>query len=151
MKKIVFLLGVLLSLGRFCACSSDDEFGDLMDKKLSLFEDSLQSVSEWDYTDRICVLNYDRIVNAYTITYKDSDGHPKEIFFPINLPEEYKEPLDKGDVVICVTFSGKVVEMNNKDIKANHVTLLEGCKYYYVYLTKINDCGMIISCKGLTD
>ena len=91
MKKIVLLLGVLLSLGMFCACSSDDEFSDLMDKKLSLFEDSLQSVSEWDYTDRICVLNYDRIVNAYTI------------------------------------------------------------KYYYVYLTKINDCGMIISCKGLTD
>jgi hypothetical protein len=25
MKKIVFLLGVLLSLGMFCACSSDDE------------------------------------------------------------------------------------------------------------------------------
>ena len=108
MKKLVFLLGVLLSLGMFCACSSDDEFGDLMDKKLSLFEDSLQSVPENNYTDRICVLNYDRIVNAYTITYKDSDGHPlKRSFSLSNLPEEYKEPLDKGDVGICVTFFWK--------------------------------------------
>ncbi len=57
MKKLLFLLGVLLSLGMFCACSSDDEFSDLMDKKLSLFEDSLQSVSEWDYTDSICINN----------------------------------------------------------------------------------------------
>ncbi len=28
MKKIVSLLGVLLSLGMFCACSSDDEFNN---------------------------------------------------------------------------------------------------------------------------
>ena len=28
MKKIFFILGVLLSLGMFCACSSDDEVID---------------------------------------------------------------------------------------------------------------------------
>ena len=35
MKKLVFLLGVLLSLGMFCACSSDDEINDLLEDKSS--------------------------------------------------------------------------------------------------------------------
>ena len=27
MKRVLFVIGVLLSLGMFCACSSDDEMG----------------------------------------------------------------------------------------------------------------------------
>ena len=52
MKKNLFFVmtAMLLTLGLFSACSSDDEMSALMDSKLSLFEDSLQSVSEYDYT-----------------------------------------------------------------------------------------------------
>ena len=137
---------MLLALGLSSACSSDGEMSALIGEKLSLFEDSTQIIPENDYTGS---LFYDSRYGWYIQYSQPIDRVDK--YFPVNLPDEYKEPLERGDVVICVTFSGRVVEMNNKDIKANHVTLLEGCKYYYVYLTKINDCGMIISCKGLTD
>lgn len=34
MKRIVLLMGLLLSLGMFCACSSDDEIDDVFGKQL---------------------------------------------------------------------------------------------------------------------
>ena len=70
MKKLVFLLGVLLSLGMFCACSSDDEDvipqseeikeseADSMSGKIrincSLLNDSGEEVSSFNYGDDIC-------------------------------------------------------------------------------------------------
>ena len=48
-KNLLFMMtAMLLTFGMFSACSSDDEMSALMDSKLSLFEDSLQSVPEND-------------------------------------------------------------------------------------------------------
>lgn len=70
MRKIVFLFGVLLSLGMFCACSSDEENvipqsaetkeseADNTSSKIqidcSLLNDSGEEVSSFNYGDDIC-------------------------------------------------------------------------------------------------
>ena len=137
MKKLVFLFGVLLSLGMFCACGSDDEDGFGSDgtiilPKDSLFEDSLKSVPDLDYSGYLYYVesrNTWLIIYSYPGSYDSSD-----IYWPINLPDELK--IKKGERVY-LTFSGKVVEMTDEDLTANNIWLLGGDKHYYVYLTKI--------------
>ncbi|MBR5039139.1 MAG: hypothetical protein IKX65_10525 [Prevotella sp.] len=137
MKRVLLLFGVLLSLGMFCACSSDDENGFGSDgtiflPKDSLVEESLKSVPELDYTG---YLSYEGWLKTWAISYH----HPGsidwvDVYFPVNLPDELKTNNEER---VLITFSGKVVEMTDEDIKANHIILLGGHKYYFVYLTKI--------------
>ena len=86
MKRIAFFMSVLLSLSMFCACSSDDEFGDLMDKKLSLFEDSLQSVPENNYTGRLYYDHHYGWTIIPDLIYIDDAA---EYFFPVDLPDDF--------------------------------------------------------------
>ena len=46
MKKVTMMMSLLLTLGMFSACNSNDELDVLLDEKLTLFEDSLQNVPE---------------------------------------------------------------------------------------------------------
>ena len=115
MKKIVLLLGVLLSLGMFCACSSDDEFSDLMDKKLSLFEDSLQSVPENNYTGR---LYYDHHY-GWTII--------PDLIYKSNKDESVK-----------VSYSGIIIKMTDEEEKSANLWRWDSTQsFYFLYLTKI--------------
>ena len=138
MKKVLFILGVLLSLGMFCACSNDDDMngfendGTLLVPKDSLAEERLKSIPEYDYTG---LLHYEECFKTWVISYY----HPGsidwvDIYYPINLPDELR--INKEERV-DVSFSGKVVEMTDEDIKAQQIPLFGGYKYYYVYLTKI--------------
>ena len=137
MKRVLFVIGVLLSLSIFCACSSDDENGfgsdgTIIIPKDSLVEENLKSVPELDYSG---YLDYVESLNTWAICYHyPGTIDQNDVYFPINLPDELK--IKKGERVY-LTFSGKVVEMTDEDIKANHIMLLGGCKYYFVYLTKI--------------
>ena len=132
MKKLVFLLGVLLSLGMFCACSSDDEFGDLMDKKLSLFEDSLQSVPENNYTGR---LYYDHHYGWTIIPDLIYFDYAAEYFLPVNLPDEFKS---NKELAIKVSYSGKTIKMTDEEEKSAHIWRWDSTQsFYYLYLTKI--------------
>lgn len=132
MKKIVLLLGVLLSLGMFCACSSDDEFSDLMDKKLSLFEDSLQSVPENNYTGR---LYYDHHYGWTIIPDLIYYDYAAEYFFPVNLPDDFKSNKDES---VKVSYSGKIIKMTDEEENSAHIWRWDSTQsFYYLYLTKI--------------
>ena len=128
MKKILLLMGLLLSLGLFSACSSDDEIDDLMNQKRLLFEDSSQSIPEYDYTGNVYYDNRNGlwyICNSRPIDWND-------YYYPLNLPDEFKK---EGTTV---SFSGKVVEMTDEERKSLHYdVVLGGHSYFFVYLTKI--------------
>ena len=126
MKKVLLIfLSMLLSLGMFSACSSDDGMSDLVDGTLSLFEDSLKSVPEKDYTGHVFFDNHGwYIVYSQPIDCVDT-------FYPLNLPSEFKEEGAK------VSFSGKVIEMTDEERESLHFVPLGGHKYYFIYLTKI--------------
>jgi hypothetical protein len=127
-KAFLIFLYALISIGMFSACSSDDEMSDLVDSKLSWLEDSLQSIPENDYIG--CVYHSSRngwyIVVGYPGTIDSQDN-----FYPLNLPNEFKK---EG---IMVSFSGKVVEMTDKERESLKIVLLGGHSYYFIYLTKI--------------
>lgn len=125
MKKFFSILGILLSLGMFSACSSDD---DGMNDKLSWFENSLQPIPEEDYTGQ---MYFDDNHGWYIICGHSGTIDSTDIFYPLNLPKEFEEEGVK------VSFSGKVVEMTDKERESLHFVLLGGYEYYFVYLTKI--------------
>lgn len=128
MKKVLFIMGVLLSLGVFSACSSDDEISDIMDNKLILFKDSLQSLPEYDYTGNVLYDNR----NGFWYICHSQPIDCVDTYLPLNLPDEYKKEGTK------VAFSGKVVEMTDEERKSLfYEVLLGGHSYYFVYLTKI--------------
>lgn len=138
MRKITVLMGFLLALGLSSACSSDDEMngigsdGSVLIPRDSLVEEKLKSVSEYDYTGR---LSYQECYKTWVIGYH----HPGsidwvDIYFPMNLPDEFKINKEKA---INMSFSGKVVEMTDDDIKSLQIPLFGGYHYYFVYLTKI--------------
>ena len=132
MKRIAFFMSVLLSLSMFCACSIDDEFGDLMDKKLSLFEDSLQSVPENDYTGR---LYYDHHYGWTIIPDLIYFDYAAEYFFPVNLPDEFKS---NKELAIKVSYSGKTIKMTAEEEKSANLWRWDSTQsFYYLYLTKI--------------
>lgn len=126
MKKVVFMMSMLLVTGLFNACSSDDEMNALMDSKLSLFEDSLQSVSEYDYTGYML---YNKRHGWY-IAHSQLIDHQDD-YFPLNLPEEFKEPGVK------VSFSGKAVKLTDEELESLQITPHANQYFYFVYLTKI--------------
>jgi hypothetical protein len=130
MKKLVLFLGVLLSLGMFSACS-DDAMNELMESKLSLFNDSLQSVPENDYTG---FLYYDSNY-GWTIEPLNVIDYSCWYYFPLNLPDEFKANKGRG---LKVSYSGKVVQLSEEEVESLHLWRYDGTeKFYFVYLTKI--------------
>jgi hypothetical protein len=129
MKKVFFIFGMLLSLGMFSACGSDDETGSIDSGMEKILGDSLNYETTYDLTGRMW---YSETNDQWVILY----GVPGTIdechcYYTLNLPDEFKE---NG---IDVSFSGKVVEMTDEDIQSLQIVLLGGHHYYYVYLTKI--------------
>ena len=92
-------MSLLLTLGMFSACNSNDDLDVLLDEKLTLFEDSLQYVPEEEYTGS---LYYDYHY-GWTIvppgTYIDYGG---AYYFPVNLPDEFKTNKE-GSVKVSYT------------------------------------------------
>ena len=127
-KNLLFMMtAMLLTFGMFSACSNDDdEMSALMDSKLSLFEDSLQSVPENDYTGHML---YNQRHGWY-IAHSQLIDHQDD-YFPLNLPEEFKEPGVK------VSFSGKVIKLTDEDLDSLQITPHANQYFYFVYLTKI--------------
>lgn len=138
MKKLLLMMSVLLSLGMFCACNSDDENGFGSDGTIllpidSLVEESLKSVPELDYTG---YLSYEGWLKTWAISYHYPGSIDwVDVYFPVNLPDVLKTNNEER---VLLTFSGKVVEMTDEDIKTLQIPLWGGYRYYYVYLTKIN-------------
>lgn len=131
MKKVSFIFGVLLSLGLFSACSSDNGISDFIDNKLSLFEDSLQSIPENEY---IGSLYYDS-QNGWTIVPPGYIDYPSTYYFPLNLPDKYKANKEES---VRVSFSGKVIKMSEEEKESLHFWFEdETVSSYFVYLTKI--------------
>ena len=133
MRKVTFLMGMLLALGFSSACSSsDDDLTVLKDSKLSLFEDSLQSVPEKDYTG---YLGYDDLYGWSIIPGIPYD-YSNEYYFPLNLPDELQSYKDIPGVK--VSYSGKVVQLSDEEVESLDLWRYDGKeKFYFVYLTKI--------------
>lgn len=126
MRKVTFLMIMLLALGLSSACSSDGEMSALIGEKLSLFEDSTQIIPENDYTGS---LFYDSRYGWYIQYSQPIDRVDK--YFPVNLPDEYKE---EG----IVSFSGKAIKMTNEEMESLQIrTPWAGETYSFLYLTKI--------------
>ena len=138
MRKLTMMMSLLLTLGSFCACSSDDDMngfgngGTILVPRDSLAEERFKSVPEYDYTGR---LHYEEWLNTWAISYYHPGSIDRvDIYYPMNLPDELR--INKEER-IDVSFSGKVIEMTDEDIKTQQIVLLGGYHYYYVYLTKI--------------
>ena len=85
-KKLCIIWGMLISFGMFSACSNNDDLSDLMDSKMTLFEDSLQSIREYDYTGYLYYDNHYGWSIIPGIPYDYSSIY----YFPVNLPEKLK-------------------------------------------------------------
>ena len=138
MRKVTFLMIMLLALGLSSACSSDDGMegigsgGSVLIPRDSLVEEKLKSVSENDYIGR---LSYQECYKTWVIGYSHPGSIDRvDIYFPLNLPDEFKTNKEE---TINMSFSGKVIEMTNDDIKSLQIPLFGGHNYYFVYLTKI--------------
>ena len=134
MKKVLLIfLSMLLSLGMFSACSSDDDVSFTVDDKLILFEDSLQSFSEIDITGS---LYYDSHY-GWTIVPPGYIDYPCIYYFPLNLPDKYKADKEES---VRVSISGKVIKMSEEEVESSHLWRYDGTEsFYYVYLTKIEE------------
>ena len=131
MKKALFLMSMLLTVGLFGACSSDDEMNVLMDSKLKLFEDSLQAVPEYDYMGYLYYDNHYGWSIIPGIPYDYSSIY----YFPVNLPEEMKSYTDRR---MRVTYSGKVIKMSDEELNSLDLWQYDGReRFYFVYLTGI--------------
>ena len=133
MKKVLFMMSVLLSLGMLYACNNEDETSDLMENKLQLFEDSLRSISEKDYN--MGCLYYDKDHGGWYVScHRPGTYDSVDIYYVLNLPDEFKVNKEGR---VNVSFSGKVVEMTDEERESLGMWLLGGCCYFLVYLTKI--------------
>lgn len=117
MKKKIIMMGMLLSLGLFCACSSDEEDvrADNTAKSLNL---TISDVSG--------IMLYNKELQKWYISYYIPNSIDSfNDYYPIELRDEYKV---EG---LYVIISGKLYEW---DIP---VYRLGGQKIYYIELTKI--------------
>ncbi|MBQ9649915.1 MAG: hypothetical protein IJV25_05785 [Prevotella sp.] len=130
-KKLCIIWGVLISFGMFCACSSDDDMSVLMNDKLKLFEDSTIVVPDYDYTGYLYYDNHYGWSIIPGIPYDYSSVY----YFPMNLPEELKSYKDRRQ---RVSYSGKVIQLSNEEVKSLDLWQYDGREsFYFVYLTKI--------------
>ena len=132
MKKIFYYaMSVLLSAMMLTGCSNDDviDGSEILTDSLA---ERLKSIPESDYTG---CLNYEQYTNLWAISYYLPGSIDwGDVYYPLNLPDEYKVKKEEG---INVSFSGKIVEMTDDDIKSLKIPLMGGTHYYFVYLTKI--------------
>ena len=132
MKKVTIIMCMLLSLGMHSACSSDDEISGIGSGGTLIPKERFNSVSENDYTGRLYYAEY---LKAWVISFYHSGSIDcVDVYYPLNLPDEFKANKGEG---INVSFSGKVIEMTDEDIKSLNIPLLGGEKYFFVYLTII--------------
>lgn len=138
MRKLTIVMSMLLALVLSSACSSDDEMygigsgGSVLIPRDSLTEEKLKSVPEYDYTGR---LSYQECYKTWVIGYSHPGSIDRvDVYFPMNLPDEFKTNKEKA---IDMSFSGKVIEMTNDDIKSLQIPIFGGHHYYFVYLTNI--------------
>lgn len=130
MRKLTIVMIMLLTLGSFCACSSDDDMSVLMNDKLKLFEDCTIVVPEYDYTGYLYYDNHYGWAIIPGIPY----DYGCEYYFPINLPDEVKY-MDRR---VKVSYSGKVIQLSNEEVKSLDLWQYGGREsFYFVYLTKI--------------
>ena len=131
MKKVLFMMSLLLTLGMFSACSSDEDMIALKDSKLSLFEDSLQSLSSVSADEYVGYMLYDRHQGWY-IRLSSICGNQPNYYYPLlNIPEELKE---EG---IKVSFSGQYIRMTDEEVESLDIKNNVEASFYFVYLTKI--------------
>lgn len=136
MRKVIMMMSMLLSVGSFFACSSDDELSVLMDSKLELFEDSLRSIPENDYTGS---LYFDSHYGWTIVPLGMYYDYPCEYYLPVNLPEKFKNTANKRESA-KVAFSGKVIKMSDKEVESLNLWRYDGTEsFYFVYLTKIEE------------
>ena len=129
-KKLVLMMSMLLCLGMFSACSSDDGMSILKDSKLSLFEDSLHSDSSIPANDYIGYMYYD-IRHGWYIRLDSWCGNEPDYFYLLNIPEELKEEGVK------VSFSGKYIRMTDEEVESLNIENNARASFYFIYLTKI--------------
>ena len=115
MKKLTIMMSMLLALGLSSACSSDDEMSALMDSKLLLFEDSLQSVQSVPECDYTGYLGYDDLYGWSIIPGIPID-YASEYYFPLNLPDELK--IYKDTPGVKVSYSGKVIQLSDEEVES---------------------------------
>ena len=131
MKKVLFMMSLLLTLGMFSACSSDEDMIALKDSKLSLFEDSLQSLSSVSADEYVGYMLYDRHQGWY-IRLSSICGNQPNYYYPLlNIPEDLKE---EG---IKVSFSGQYIRMTDEEVESLDIKNNVEASFYFVYLTKI--------------
>jgi hypothetical protein len=132
MKKVTYLMGILLALGLSSACSNDDEMSTLMDSKLSLFEDSVKVIPENDYKG---TLYYDFHYGWTIVPSGMYYDYPCFYYFPINLPDEFKVKMGES---VDVSYSGKVIKLSDKEVKSLNLWQYDGTEqFFFVYLTRI--------------
>lgn len=128
MKKVLLIMGVLLSTGMFCACSSDDD----------IFEDSFVPQTE-DYIGRVYektgYVYYDSVEESWYINIKlpplpnGAAYFDSAIFYyTYALPQAYQQ---KG---LEVKVSGDIYDYHFRN--EDHV-LFGGHEYYYIRLNHI--------------
>lgn len=153
MKKLMIMLSVLFAFGMLWACSSDDEMNFNGGNGVSWMpevmpEDSLDSIPVLEYTGR---LYYSNFVESWVISYvpagPDWVAAEADIYFPLNLPDEFKankEEYSTGWKYIPVNFSGKLIDIT-EDVKDKFEnTPVTGRVYYYVYLNEIEKLDLPI-------
>lgn len=134
MKKVTMMMSLLLTLGMFSACNSNDELDVLLDEKLTLFEDSLQKVPVEDYTGTLSYNHHYGWTIVPPGTYFD---YPSTYYFPVNLPDEFKTNEEES---LIVAYTGKVIKMSDEEIEAANLWRYDGNEsFYFVYLTNIEE------------
>lgn len=132
-KAFLFFLYALISIGMLSACSSEEDYSFTVDDKLLLLEDSLQSIPEIEDNG---YLYYD-FHYGWSIVPSGYIDYPTKIYFPLNLPNEYKADQEK---YYRVSFSGKTIKMSEEEIESSHLWRYDGTEsFYYVYLIKIEE------------
>lgn len=134
MKKQLLMMSLFFALAVFCACS-DDAMSELMESKLSLFKDSLQSVPENDYTG---VLYYDSNYRWTIIPPGTFYDGPGIYHIPLNLPDDFKANKEESKKV---SYSGKVIKLSDEEIESLNLWRHDEGKesFYFVYLTNIEE------------
>lgn len=131
MRKVTMMMGMLLTLGLFSACSSDDGMNvSGGDEMVLIPEDHVESDPVNEYTG---LLYYNEYCDAWFVVYSYPGTYDSvDVYYILNLPDEYKENREGG---VNVSFSGRVFEMTDEDIRSLQIGPLGGHNYFYLYLT----------------
>ena len=109
MKKLLFFLGMLLSLGIFCACSSDDDISDV-------YKGQNPSGSE---------NGAGKLLEVWELRTFDKGWGMKTTFNP--------------NEVVCNFYEKNIIEVNNKTDVNLSPFVNDGSFYYKTYNKKVTD------------